>query len=402
VTQATVAAPVAVKRDRLAAWCGWVMVGAGVLIPLLAWLAPLGFAPLMALVGLLCLPAVRMTDEDRPVLIVLLGALVWAAVSTLWSPWKPKNFESNGIVQLALALPLYWSAVCGARRADPRLGALALRIAGWGLAAVGLILIVDTLAQGRVYGTLYEAAYGPIRVDLAKWNSARAAFMLAVLWPVVLVGGPGWRWGLAVAAAAGQGIAARVLGADAAAAAVPLAVIAILLVWRWPVGGPRLMAGAVAAAVLAMPFVVLAIRHFGHYGELEGDVQFTWSERLKYWSHAVDWILQQPIRGWGLDASRAMGSGIQLHPHNEALQVWLELGLIGAVSAAAFWGLSLMRLSRPAPSLAMAGVAGSVASYLLFAFVSYGAWQGWWVALGALIPLLASLRSNCAVSPKST
>jgi O-antigen ligase len=405
VTSAAAAAHPAVKRDRLAVWCGWVMVGAGVLIPLLAWVAPLGFAPLMALMGLLCLPAVRMADEDRPVLIVLLGALVWAAASTVWSPWKPKSFESNGVVQLALALPLYFSAICGARRAEPNLNALALRIAGVGLALVGAVLILDMIAGGRVYGGLYEAVYGRgVRVDIAKWNSARAAFMLAVLWPVVLAGGVKRGPGLLLLAFAviGQGWAAHVLGADAAVMAIPAALAAILLVWKLPTGGPRLMAAAVAIAILIMPLAVWALRAFGRYGELEGDVQFTWAARLSYWSHAVDWIARQPLRGWGLDASRAMGPGITLHPHNNALQVWLELGLPGAVSAAVFWGLCLTRLSRRQADPAMVGVAGSAAAYLLFAGVSFGMWQAWWVALGALIPVLAAMRSSCAVSPKST
>ena len=73
-------------RDRLADWCGWVLVGTLGLTPLMAWLGPMGFAVLPALMGLLCLPAIRMTDEDRPILVVLLFALIWAAVSTAWSP----------------------------------------------------------------------------------------------------------------------------------------------------------------------------------------------------------------------------------------------------------------------------------------------------------------------------
>ncbi len=52
--------------------------------------------------------------------------------------------------------------------------------------------------------------------------------------------------------------------------------------------------------------------------------------------------------------------GIELHPHDGALQVWLELGFVGAVAAAAFWGLTLTRLARPAPT-PMAAAAGAAA-----------------------------------------
>jgi O-antigen ligase len=404
VTSAATVAPGAVQRNRLAIWCGAVMVGAAVLVPPLAWLAPLGFAPLLGLMGLLCLPALRFADEDRPVLIVLTAALIWAGVSTVWSPSRPKDFEHNGALQLALALPLYWSAVCGARRADPRLSRLALTILGWGAGLLGAVLIVEVATGAKLYERLHEAAIGPIRIDWARRNVALVTFIQALLWPAALAGAIRRRWELALLALAvvGQALAAHVFKADAPLLAIPLAGAAMLVVLRWPTGGPRLMAAKVAALSLLMPAVVWWVRAFGDYGELESEVQLSWGARMSYWSHTLDWILERPLRGWGLDASRAMGAGIQLHPHNGALQIWLELGLAGAAAAAAFWGLSLARLARPRPSLAMAGVAGSVTAYILFAWLNFGAWQAWWLALGAFVAVLAALLNASAATSKST
>lgn len=383
-------------RDRLAAWCGWVMVGAAGLIPLIAWLAPLGFAPLLALMGLLCLPAMRITDEDRPLLIVLLGALVWGAVSTTWTPFHPKPGGHNVILELALSLPLFWSAICGARRADPRLNDLALKIMASGLAGFGLILLVDTFTGARFYQTLHQTFLAPIRIDLAQTNVAHSSFVLAVLWPAVLVGGLRrfWQLGLLAAAVAGTVLAAHVFGADAPVLAFPLSGVAMLVVWSWPRVGPRLLAACAATVSFAMPGVIWLVRASGDYGVLESDVQASWAARMSYWSHTIDWIFDRPVRGWGLDASRAMGPGIQLHPHNGALQIWLELGLVGAVAAAVFWGLSLLRLERERPDLPATAIAGSAAAYILFAWINYGQWQLWWVALGVLIPVLAAMLEN--------
>jgi O-antigen ligase len=402
VSATAAAAPAA--RDRLALWCGWVMVGAAPLVPLLGWLAPLGFAPLLALMGLLCLPALRIADEDRPVLIVLTGALIWAAVSTLWSPWHAKGFQRNGALQLALALPLYWSAICGARRAEPRLSALALDILGWGAFLFGVAMLAEAATGARLYQHLRESAIGPIRIDLAQANVGHGAYVLALLWPAVLVGRFRRRWEAARLGVTlmGMALAAHLFSADAPLIAIPLSALAMAVVWRWPAGGPRLAAFKVALLSLAMPGVVWAVRAYANYRALEADVPLSWSVRLSYWSHTIDWIFQKPVQGWGLDASRAIGPEIQLHPHNGALQIWLELGLIGAVAAAVFWGLSLIRLSRPKPDLAIAGVAGSVVAYILFAWVNYGAWQQWWVAVGALIPVMAALLTNTAVKAKST
>lgn len=404
MTAATATASVTPARDRLGAWCGWVMVGAAGLVPLVGWLSPLGFAPLLALMGLLCLPAIRMSDEDRPILIVLLGALVWAAASTTWSLQQPKPGGHGVILEIALALPLFWSAICGARRASPRLNRLALQVLAWGLAAFGAVLLADTLADARIYRWLHERYYEPIRPDLARSNVAHTSFVLAVLWPVVLVGGLRRLTDLIplALAIAGTVAAAYVFGSDAPVLAFPLAAAVILGVWLMPRVGPRVLAVSVAAVGFLMPAFIWLVRANSDYGKLEQGVQLSWSARLSYWSHTVDWILQRPIKGWGLDASRAMGPGIQLHPHNSALQVWLELGFIGAVAAAVFWGLSLLRLSRGKPDLGMSGVAGAAVVYLLFAWINYGLWQQWWLALGVLIVVVGAMLDNRGDTPKST
>lgn len=401
---ATTTSAASPARDRLGVWCGWVMVGAAVLVPLLGWLSPLGFAALLALMGLLCLPAIRMSDEDRPVLIVLLGALVWAAVSTTWSPQRPKPGGHGAILEIALALPLYWSAICGARRADPRLNRLALRVLTWGLAAFGAVLLADTFADARIYRWLHESYYEPIRPDLARSNVAHDTFVLAVLWPVVLVGGLRRFTGIIplALAIAGTIAAAYAFGSDAPVLAFPLSAGAILAVWLMPRLGPRLMALGAATVGFLMPALVWMVRTHSDYGKLEQGVQLSWSARMSYWSHTLDWILQHPLKGWGLDASRAMGPGITLHPHNSALQVWLELGFVGAVAAAAFWGLSLVRLSRDKPDLPMSGVAGSVVVFLLFSWINYGLWQQWWLALGALVAVVAAMLDHRDPTPKST
>ena len=83
--------------------------------------------------------------------------------------------------------------------------------------------------------------------------------------------------------------------------------------------------------------------------------------------------------------------GIKLHPHDGALQIWLELGAVGAVAAAVFWGVTLLRLSRPVRDAANAATAACAAVYLLFGALNFGLWQEWWLALGALIVALAAM-----------
>lgn len=374
--------------DPLGVWCGWVLVGAAGLVPLLGWLAPLGFAVLLALVGLLCLPAVRMADEDRPAAIILFAALIWAAISTTWSPYHPSKAGNSTILKLAFQLPLYWSAIAAVRRADPALRTRALHVLAWGCALFGAVL----LAEAATHAALYKAVhvlYQPIRGDLAEANLGHSTFVLALLWPLAAVGAPrrARPW-LALLMAAGTAVAAVVFASDAPVIAVALAPLVGLAVWRWPRGAPMVLAAGAVALILAMPAVVWAVRHFGGYAAIEPLLPKSYVLRMGYWSHAIDWIRLAPLRGWGLDASRMFGPGIKLHPHNEPLQIWMELGAVGAVLAAALWWVMLSRLSRPGRDLATAAAAGCAAVYLLFG-VNFGVWQEWWLGLGALSVLVA-------------
>lgn len=381
------------STDRLAAWCGWVLVGLCALTPLIGWLGPLGFPVLVALAGLLCLPALRIGDEDRPAALILFAALIWAAVSTTWSPYHPSKPGNSTILKLAFQLPLYWSAISGARRASPRLRALALKVLAWGCAVFGLVLLVETLTHGALYETLH-VLYEPIRPDLAESNLGHSTFVLGLLWPVAAVGASGRaRPWLAAAMAAGTGVAALAFGSDAPVIGLVLAPLTALAVMRWPRTTPRVLGAIAAVLFLTMPAIIWAVRRTGDYEAIQHAIPLSWSLRMGYWSHAIDWIASAPLRGWGLDASRMFGPGIKLHPHNGELQIWMELGVVGAVAAAAFWWTTLGRLARPRPSLLIAAAAASAVVYLLFGTLNFGLWQEWWLALGGMVALVVQLNA---------
>jgi O-antigen ligase len=392
------------SRDILGSWCGAVLVFGAALTPVLAWLAPLGFAPLLAVMGLFSLPALRLRNEDRPLAVVLLAGLLWAGISTTWSPFQPKHTEDSSALKLAFELPLYWSAICGARRASPRLQKLALQVLAFGLAALGLVLLAEAYTGGELYRRLHVAFYEPIRPDLAGKNLGETCFVLALLWPVAAAGArragaPGW---LAVPMVAGVLVASVPFKADAPMLSVPLAILIGLAVLRWPRRTPVLFAGVAGVIYLAMPALYMAVQETLRATGIVIDLPRSYAMRVGYWSHAMDWISLQTVRGWGLDSSRAFSPGIVLHPHNGPLQIWLELGALGALLAAAAWWLMLLRLADEKPDLARAGIAGSAAAYLLFSGVNFGVWQEWWLALGALVAVAAAALAGVKAQRTST
>jgi O-antigen ligase len=102
-----------------------------------------------------------------------------------------------------------------------------------------------------------------------------------------------------------------------------------------------------------------------------------------------------------MDAAR-LQDGVPLHPHYLGLQLWLELGAIGAVLAATATMLGAFALSRSLTRAQTACAAGFVGSYVVFAHISFGAWQEWWIATAFIAPaLIAAAREAPTTSPSS-
>ena len=370
----------------MAAWCGAVISVLMLLTPLAAWIAPLAFAPLVALAGLLTLPAFRVRDEDRPAAIAVLVMVIWAAGSTVWSPYIPKHVSESSALKLILEAVLYGSAISAARGASAKTQRRFLVQLAWGLALLGFVMVVEAANGAWLYLAMRQALHDPIRSDLAVRNIAQGLFVLALLTPVALVAAV--RLGrailLAIPMIAGVVWPSVVFEYDAPLVALVASGCAMGLVWSLPRWGPRALATLAAVFFLAAPLVVWGVRQTGWYDKAQAQVSLSWSQRMTYWRHAQDWIGDHPLRGWGLDASRMFGPGIQLHPHDSALQIWLELGLIGAVSAAVLWAAVFAGMGRGSRHSSMAAAAGCGVAYLVFGAVSFGVWQEWWLALGAL------------------
>ena len=154
-----------------------------------------------------------------------------------------------------------------------------------------------------------------------------------------------------------------------------------------------------AAAVISLVLITTAPLSFARLERLPGltqaadEFKVSAGHRLLIWSFVGDRIAERPIAGWGLDASRAIPGGkdpirpnetwLPLHPHNAPLQLWLELGVPGAVAFALLVAYAWCSLAAaPWPALFAAAAGASLAIALIASFATYGIWQEWW--LGSL------------------
>jgi O-antigen ligase len=133
-----------------------------------------------------------------------------------------------------------------------------------------------------------------------------------------------------------------------------------------------------------------AMRGLDLYGRFKPAAPPSWSDRLRIWGFVAEQFSRAPLRGAGLDASRAFPGVVPLHPHNAPLQLWYELGAPGAVLATCFWLWLWRRMAECAERSRLLGAtsAAAAASYLAIGSVSFGIWQDWWICVGALAMML--------------
>jgi|GEM_PF-835683 len=127
--------------------------------------------------------------------------------------------------------------------------------------------------------------------------------------------------------------------------------------------------------------------------------------RLFIWHFVVGKILEKPVTGYGFGSSKYIKvkeneivdyKGIKwhplpLHPHNNILQITLELGLIGLVLFLSLIYKYLKQISNIEDGNFRAISFACFINYYIIGMVSYNIWQIWWVASSVWILILMKL-----------
>ncbi len=371
----------------------WIAIS--MLTPAFGWLGARGFAPGIALMGLLTLGYLKPRGRDAIGFSLLALVVVWAEASAWWSaapnlqPHSLKDISRMTYLHMGYQLALAGAFVISARALSAETAHAALRWVSGGLIALALILVVEGLTQAAVYQRMQGVITPLVRPDLAVRNVALGGYVLAALiWPV---GAALAREKRASAYAAILLLAGTVvystfvLRGDSPTVACVIGALAFGLVYCF--GRPAVLAllGATTVYWLLTPWIVHGLDVAGVLGRIDGHLPASWDRRLEVWSFATGRWGEDPFLGLGLDSSRAYPGYIPLHPHDGAIQIWMELGVAGAVLAAAFWGLMFWRIAERAGERLWAATASATATvYLVIGAISFGLWQEWWICLGGL------------------
>ncbi|GGK20291.1 O-antigen ligase family protein [Salinarimonas ramus] len=173
-----------------------------------------------------------------------------------------------------------------------------------------------------------------------------------------------------------------------------------------PIGGGAMLVALFAIPVLA-PFVNALVPAALHeavgYGALgiRGEIWAAYSRLV-----GESWLVGHGMEAGHVAASflaRGVGAGVDPasaalldwgHPHNVALQIWFELGLVGVILFAGAIVLAIRVVARLSGALRPAALASATAVFAT-SYVSHGAWQAWWWCLvGLLVLLYAAARER--------
>jgi len=374
--------------------------GAAFVIPSLAMIAPLGIAPVLAILAI----ALLATEPRRPALLappllpltVLLAAMaLWGALSTLWSIVPAHSlFEALRFVLLAAAgLTAAAAALTLDEAGRARVGRAS--VAGFILGV--LVVAVEFFGDFPIRRALSSVARGAIRMSVLD----RGAIVLTLAcWVPILYLVERRRALLAALVFLASLIAVDRLSSLSAVFGLVAAAVAFALGWWRPRLTAMLLAGGFAVLTVALPLCAPTRDAVLSLSETAPWLRTSAHHRLVIWRFTSDRIAEKPLLGWGMDASRAMPGGqasvrdymqlpqdlalegavMPLHPHDAILQWVVELGILGGLLGAAIviycaWLAGFAgTASRVARATGLAVMAAALAPLLL----SFGVWQAWW------------------------
>lgn len=386
-------------------------VGLAVAAPLCLFLGERGFAPVVGIAGLLCIPWARPTAKIRPGLLALAALVLWAAISVAWSPApnlhlprSAKALSRFTVLHLAMQLIFSTSFLAALARLDQ---AGARKALGWiaiGFLIAPPLLIEEGLTGAKLFQALPALIHQPVRDEWLPADLAQGGYVTAVMaWPL----GVGlWRrglWPLALALAAFPAVSMVVLRGVAPTAGLAISLAVFLLVLCGGRTATRILAAIAAICMMTAPLGMLAADRLGVYARVKANLAPSWSDRLRIWGFVAERWARHPFRGAGLDASRTFPGIVPLHPHNGTLQLWFELGLPGALLGTLFWLWLWWRIGDCAfhDRLHGATAAATAAVFLTISSVSFGLWQEWWLCVGVFAMALCVMLGKALATTEA-
>ncbi|MCD8497563.1 MAG: O-antigen ligase family protein [Alphaproteobacteria bacterium] len=390
------------------------IIAAGEQLKTPLWIMLMGFAPVIAALGpraLSFLPAIILvlgvsgfflSTRKRPLLsvkplIYMACVSVLCLISSLWSPYMPDALERGGKIALVLMGNGLLLAYILARPIERLRFFPSIFLASF-IAAL-LLLASELYWEGPLTRAFLSLTGKPAEFKYSDLNRGIVAAVLCIPAALALAGFTITDslkrravYGLIFAL-----ITTICLLTFSQSSHLALAVMGFFFFffpykreWAW-----LALAMTLSALMFATPFMVQFF--FQALPPLIENVswfQYSYAlERLEIWDYVSRYAMQQPMTGYGVEATRYtvfdtaelyQPGNTVLHPHNFAVQIWMEFGVLGATLGSLFL-LYLLDAMRTLPELPARVCLASLMGSLAVASTGYGIWQGWWLGTFILV-----------------
>ena len=375
----------------------------------LAVFAPLGMAPLSAVVAAMSLLAAARERLGylvvrHPAAQIMLLFFAWMATTTVWT-FDPGDalsrlVRTGFLIFGGTALAIMLVRLEGAHRKRLACAVIA------GFALLILFLGFELLTDGLIVRMALPAKYAeqPLIYVIVSRGSV---FMALMMWPTLLAFRTVQRR-MGVVAAIGGAIGIAFLtehGATRLGIAAGLATLG--LVYSFGRRAVVWIGSLCIALILSAPLLALGSMSPQSWPVVAGWLKLSAVHRLYIWQFVAERVWERPLFGWGFDASGQIPGGdtltpigapsISVHPHNAALQIWLELGAVGAALSALLIAATVLKLARfDTDRFTQATATAALVTSFAVASVSFSIWQSWW--LGSLVLMTAWIAALAATN----
>ncbi|CCG41914.1 O-antigen ligase family protein [Magnetospirillum molischianum] len=386
-------------------------VATAFLAPVVAATAPKGVAPLFVLFAIVAIGCFRRSTghwprPDLAASAILAAITLFGAASLNWTTGLSADTRT-WIVQTAPVFGLGLLVLPTARLVDEK-----------NRRRIGLALLVGCLLALLLY-------IGERRLLDRQVQPGLVAAAL-VLWPILAVlpslPRPRLIGGMLILAIMATAV---IFGSLSSVLAVLFGGAVAVLARLAPRSTPALLGTAMVAWTLIAPVAAYHLPDPETAANRIPMIANSTLHRLVIYRGTAELIAQAPILGHGANSARSIPEGqnridydfmvgekhfaahselIPLHPHNALLQVWLELGLVGALLACALFFIVLRGIVRTTEGTGRVLSLATVAAVFAVLNVSFGAWQSWWLCLMLILATMnrATLARPQDLGPSAT
>jgi exopolysaccharide production protein ExoQ len=402
---------------------------AGLFAPALGLFAPKATVLLFAIAACTCLYVyIKQPDKHPsfpgPFNSSILALAVYAVASLLWSV----SFDASWPLARSLPFSLLGGVLIihSIRKLDEDGHSFIARATLTGFLLGALLTFFELLSGFAISHAIDIVKFG------GDWNGDMLGFVISIgitllvmmMFPVCLIF---WKRGqpaLAITALLFTMIMAGMSTNFAAIVAIIIGCLVFLTAYYLPNQIHKITIVITTLLILGMPFAMQVLPDARTIGKNLPELSFSVYPRLVIWQYAANRTMESPILGHGIRTSRAMDieqarisflyrdngkvkkgntKAIPLHPHNGVIQMWLELGGLGALIGLAII-LSVLRgihKSMVSP-IHKAFLYAALFSSMCLMSVSYGLWQNWWIGAlwlqGALMMSSSRLPDSSGLS----